>query len=87
MLTVGQCVFHFGYYKLLYCVSFQGVTFPAMHAMWGSWAPPLERSKLATFTYAGSHMGTIISSPISGVLCGSDFLGGWPAVFYLFGEL
>ncbi|XP_072029904.1 sialin-like [Amphiura filiformis] len=65
----------------------EGVTFPAMHAMWGSWAPPLERSKLATFTYAGSHMGTIISSPISGVLCDSNFLGGWPAVFYLFGAL
>lgn len=31
----------------------QGVTFPAMHAMWSSWAPPLERSKLLTISYAG----------------------------------
>ncbi|KAH0500486.1 Sialin [Microtus ochrogaster] len=31
----------------------EGVTFPAMHAMWSSWAPPLERSKLLTISYAG----------------------------------
>ena len=31
----------------------QGVTFPAMHAMWSFWAPPLERSKLITFSYEG----------------------------------
>ena len=31
----------------------QGVTFPAMHAMWSSWAPPLERSKLLSISYAG----------------------------------
>lgn len=31
----------------------QGVTFPAMHAMWSSWAPPLERSRLLSISYAG----------------------------------
>uniref|UniRef100_A0A8D1UVP3 Sialin n=1 Tax=Sus scrofa TaxID=9823 RepID=A0A8D1UVP3_PIG len=31
----------------------EGVTFPAMHAMWSSWAPPLERSKLLSISYAG----------------------------------
>ncbi|TKC50804.1 hypothetical protein EI555_015834, partial [Monodon monoceros] len=30
----------------------EGVTFPAMHAMWSSWAPPLERSKLLSISYA-----------------------------------
>ena len=34
----------------------QGVTFPAMHAMWSFWAPPLERSKLVTFSYAGKFI-------------------------------
>ena len=33
----------------------QGVTFPSMHAMWGHWAPPLERSRLGTITYSGKH--------------------------------
>ena len=32
---------------------FQGVVFPAMHDLWSKWAPPLERTKLMTFCYAG----------------------------------
>ncbi|XP_053237245.1 sialin isoform X3 [Podarcis raffonei] len=32
----------------------EGVTFPAMHAMWSCWAPPLERSKLLSISYAGA---------------------------------
>jgi MFS family permease len=31
----------------------EGVVFPAMHCLWSKWAPPLERSKLIGFTYAG----------------------------------
>ena len=31
----------------------QAVTGPAIHAMWGKWAPPAERSRLATITYSG----------------------------------
>lgn len=33
----------------------QGVSYPAMHAMWASWAPPLERSRLLTISYAGTR--------------------------------
>uniref|UniRef100_A0A0B7A1X2 Sialin n=1 Tax=Arion vulgaris TaxID=1028688 RepID=A0A0B7A1X2_9EUPU len=65
----------------------EGVTFPAMHAMWGRWAPVWERSKLVSFTYAGAQLGTVFSMPISGLLCASDFAGGWPSVFYVFGIL
>ena len=35
---------------------FQGVSFPAMHAMWGRWAPPLERSRLTTVCYSGKQV-------------------------------
>ncbi|XP_062581343.1 sialin-like [Saccostrea cucullata] len=65
----------------------EGVTFPAMNAMWGKWAPLWERSKLLSFTYAGAQLGTVFSMPISGILCNSDFLGGWPSVFYVFGAI
>jgi len=65
----------------------EGVTFPAMHAMWSSWAPPLERSKLCTLSYAGLQLGTILGLPITGVLCASEFWGGWPSVFYIFGAV
>ncbi|XP_021362093.1 uncharacterized transporter slc-17.2-like isoform X2 [Mizuhopecten yessoensis] len=62
-----------------------GVTFPAMHALWGSWAPPLERSKLTAFTYAGAQLGNVITLPLSGVLCKYGFAGGWPSIFYVLG--
>lgn len=45
----------------------QGVTFPAMHAMWSSWAPPLERSKLLSISYAGEI--TIIKILLQPVMC------------------
>ncbi|CAK8673454.1 unnamed protein product [Clavelina lepadiformis] len=63
----------------------EGVTFPAMQAMLGVWAPPWERSRLSSLVYAGVHLGTVIAQPISGVLCASNILGGWPSVFYIFG--
>ncbi|KAK7817091.1 hypothetical protein U0070_001803 [Myodes glareolus] len=62
----------------------EGVTFPAMHAMWSSWAPPLERSKLLTISYAGAQLGTVISLPLSGIIC---FYMNWTYVFYLFGVI
>ena len=96
----------------------QGVTFPAAYAMWGKWAPSLERSllialsttgrlqscelpfflyiivqihalpyiKKLTLVVAGSFIGAIISFILSGVLCEYGFDGGWPSVFYIFGE-
>lgn len=62
-----------------------GALFPAMHAMWGKWAPPLERSKLTSITYAGCMMGNVIALPLSGVLCQYGFAGGWGSVFYVIG--
>lgn len=67
-------------------VCVQGVTFPAMHAIWSKWAPPKERSVLATITYAGPHIGTVLSFPLSALLVQYGFDGGWPSVFYIFGE-
>ncbi|XP_033640468.1 sialin-like [Asterias rubens] len=63
----------------------EGVTYPAMHSLWGHWAPPLERSRLVTITYSGSHMGTVLAMPISGLLSELNFLDGWPLAFYVFG--
>eukprot|EP00112_Aurelia_sp_Birch-Aquarium-sp1_P022983 Seg668.1 transcript_id=Seg668.1/GoldUCD/mRNA.D3Y31 product=Sialin protein_id=Seg668.1/GoldUCD/D3Y31 len=65
----------------------EGVTFPAVHAILAKWSPIYERSKMATLVYSGTALGTLIAYPISGVLCNSDFAGGWPSVFYIFGGL
>lgn len=62
----------------------EGVTYPAMHVMVSKWSPPLERSKMVTFVYAGAQMGTVITMPISGVLC--EYVN-WESVFYVFGAL
>ncbi|XP_028676314.1 sialin [Erpetoichthys calabaricus] len=62
----------------------EGVTFPAMHTMWSSWAPPLERSKLLSISYAGAQLGTVVALPVSGLIC---FYLDWTFVFYIFGAL
>ncbi|XP_051880359.1 sialin isoform X2 [Pristis pectinata] len=62
----------------------EGVTFPAMHAMWAEWAPPLERSTLVSLSYAGAQLGTVVSLPLSGIIC---YYLDWSYVFYIFGAL
>ncbi|XP_041107980.1 sialin isoform X3 [Polyodon spathula] len=61
-----------------------GVTFPAMHTMWSAWAPPMERSKLLSISYAGAQLGTVVALPASGLIC---FYMDWTYVFYIFGAV
>lgn len=61
---------------------FEAVAYPSMHSMLSRWAPPMERSKMATTVYAGGMMGVVIAMPVSGVLCD---VFGWESVFYFFG--
>jgi len=63
----------------------QGAIFPAMHVLWTKWAPPLERSKLIGFTYAGAQIGNVLALPLSAILCEYGFDGGWSSIFYVFG--
>lgn len=53
-----------------------------MHGVWRHWAPPLERSKLATTTFTGSYVGVMIALPLSAALV-SYF--SWSAPFYVYG--
>ncbi|GFT26278.1 hypothetical protein NPIL_341881 [Nephila pilipes] len=64
----------------------EGVTYPAINTLIGQWAPKLERSRFSAFIYTGSNIGTVFTSAISGILCDSEYLGGWPSVFYVFGK-
>ncbi|XP_044258785.1 vesicular glutamate transporter 2.2-like [Tribolium madens] len=63
---------------------FEGVTYPCIHAVWARWAPPLERTRLATLAFAGSHIGTVVSMPVSAYLATAL---GWPSIFYFFGTI
>ncbi|KAM7396532.1 hypothetical protein PAMP_019566 [Pampus punctatissimus] len=58
-----------------------GVTYPACHGMWSKWAPPLERSRLATTSFCGSYAGAVIAMPLAGVLV--QYVG-WSSVFYIY---
>ncbi|KAM4630073.1 sialin isoform 2-T2 [Polymixia lowei] len=57
----------------------EGVTFPAMMAMWARWAPPLERSRLMTLSGSGANFGAFVALPLTAYICQS---WGWPTVFY-----
>nr|XP_027234251.1 sialin-like isoform X4 [Penaeus vannamei] len=61
-----------------------GVTLPGMHVLIASWAPPQERSKIASTVYAGMTLGTLVCMPFSGLLA-SEL--GWESVFYIQGGL
>ncbi|KZC12018.1 Putative inorganic phosphate cotransporter [Dufourea novaeangliae] len=61
-----------------------GVTFPAMHVMIAKWAPPNERSVLASVVYAGTALGTVISILLTGILA-ANF--EWVWIFYIEGAL
>lgn len=65
----------------------EGVAYPCINTLIGQWAPKLERSRIVAFIYTGSNIGTVFTLGISGILGDSDFLGGWPSVFYVFGTL
>ncbi|CAF99693.1 unnamed protein product [Tetraodon nigroviridis] len=60
----------------------EGVTYPACHGIWSKWAPPLERSRLATISFCGSYAGAVIAMPLAGILVQYS---GWSSVFYVYG--
>lgn len=52
-------------------------------ALWTRWAPPLERSRLMTFSGSGANFGAFVALPLTGYICQTL---GWPTVFYICGE-
>ncbi|GCB75520.1 hypothetical protein scyTo_0017355 [Scyliorhinus torazame] len=61
----------------------EGVTYPACHGIWSKWAPPLERSRLATTSFCGSYAGAVVAMPLAGILVQYS---GWSSVFYVYGS-
>lgn len=55
-----------------------------MHRMWTYWAPPVERTRLATLSLAGSIFGSVFAMPMSGVIA-ERF--NWDLIFYIYGSL
>ena len=60
---------------------FEGVTFPAVHALVAAWSPPLERSRTVAFASSGAFLGTVAAFSFSPQV---DLW--WPSIFYVFGS-
>ncbi|XP_078005529.1 vesicular glutamate transporter 3 isoform X3 [Phascolarctos cinereus] len=84
MLIPSAARVHYGCVMLVRILQglVEGVTYPACHGMWSKWAPPLERSRLATTSFCGSYAGAVVAMPLAGVLV--QYIG-WSSVFYIYG--
>ena len=63
---------------------FEGVTFPALHAMTARWIPPEDRSSFISRSMFGTSIGTVLTFPICGALIAAY---GWESAFYVIGSL
>ncbi|CAN8003842.1 unnamed protein product, partial [Ixodes pacificus] len=82
MLIPGAAKIGFSMVMVVRILQGLGVTYPACHGIWRHWAPPLERSRLATLAFCGSYAGAVVGMPLSGIL--TDYVG-WQACFYFYG--
>ncbi|XP_040183835.1 vesicular glutamate transporter 2 [Rana temporaria] len=85
MLIPSAARVHYGCVMLVRVLQglVEGVTYPACHGIWSKWAPPLERSRLATTSFCGSYAGAVIAMPLAGILVQYT---GWSSVFYVYGS-
>nr|XP_042908294.1 sialin-like isoform X4 [Parasteatoda tepidariorum] len=65
--------------------NFQGFIQPAVSCIMAQWFPIPEKAFLSSVSMSGYPAGAIIGGFLSGALCDSNYFGGWPSVFYLFG--
>ncbi|KAG4075528.1 hypothetical protein HA402_003353 [Bradysia odoriphaga] len=60
----------------------EGVAFPSIYEVWSKWAPPLERSRMAGTSYAGTYVGSVIALSTCGVIAEQM---SWDWIFYIYG--
>lgn len=63
----------------------EGVTYPAIEAQVAHWIPVNQRATAVSLIHTGGFFGVAVGMYVSGLLSSTDFLGGWPSVFYVFG--
>ncbi|XP_001601084.2 sialin-like [Nasonia vitripennis] len=64
----------------------EGTTYPAINVLLAKWTPPEERSRTASFVYAGALIGTVYATTVSGWILQYSSIG-WPLVFYVMGTI
>lgn len=63
---------------------FEGVTFPALHAMIARWVPLEERNSFMSRSFMGSVFGLVITFPLCGYMSAEY---GWDSAFYTIGSI
>ncbi|XP_054711640.1 putative inorganic phosphate cotransporter [Uloborus diversus] len=63
----------------------QGFMTPSITVLSANWYPKAERGFLGGIGYTGLHLGRSFAGSLSGLICDSISMGGWPSVFYIFG--
>ncbi|VVC38185.1 Major facilitator superfamily,Major facilitator superfamily domain [Cinara cedri] len=59
---------------------FEGISYPAVHAIWSNWIPPAERVKLTSLAFSGCFTAMFIGYPVCGWLADNY---GWSSIFYV----
>jgi nitrate/nitrite transporter NarK len=62
---------------------FHGVVYSSLFSMYSKWFPKKEITLAITGTTFGGTFGAVLVSPVTGYLCRSSFLDGWPSAFYV----
>ncbi|XP_046680594.1 putative inorganic phosphate cotransporter isoform X1 [Homalodisca vitripennis] len=58
----------------------QGFFFPCVNTHMAKWAPPPERSRIFSFVFGGTQLGTVVTLFVAGYLAAGPW--GWPSIFY-----
>lgn len=62
----------------------EGVSFPCAFDILSKWAPPLERSRMGSISYAGTYAGMVIAMSSCGYMAANL---GWESLFYIYGAV
>jgi MFS family permease len=66
-------------------------TFPSIYHFYPRWVPPLEKTKMVTYSHSGMYVGEVVGFALSGALVNKSIhifgshVNGWEMGFYLFG--
>ncbi|XP_054711595.1 putative inorganic phosphate cotransporter [Uloborus diversus] len=63
----------------------QGFMAPSIAILSANWYPKAERALLAGIGFTGVQLGRLLGGILTGMICDSAWIGGWPSVFYIFG--
>ncbi|XP_071964140.1 sialin-like [Antedon mediterranea] len=65
----------------------QGMVIPAVYTLLSKWSSVDDRSVMVSIFFAGMPIGGIVANYMSGLICSSYKIGGWPMSFYIYSML